>query len=84
MRREWATVARNAHKRKRTNWAAVACLSAKQGLGVLYAESESVAIQCTLRRERERWGEEKTKVQGSVLLASYAKGGSGLQIKGSE
>jgi hypothetical protein len=37
-------------------WAAIACLSAKQGFWYLYAKSKSVAIHCMLRREREKGG----------------------------
>ena len=67
---------------KERNWAAVAYFSAKQGLDILYAESESVTIQRALRdaeRERERWGKGKSKSKRRVLpatdcAASYAKG----------
>jgi hypothetical protein len=78
--REWATVApKHTHANEmEKGWATVACSSAKQGFWYLYAESESVAIQCTLRREREGGGKGNEVERESVLpaterAASYAK-----------
>jgi hypothetical protein len=66
------------NEKRGETWATVACLSAKQGLGIYIDESESVAIHCTLRREREKLREKESRSR-SVLpaterAASYAKG----------
>jgi hypothetical protein len=62
------------------DWAAIAFSSAKQGFWYLHAESESVAIQCTLRGEGKVGGKENEKSKGSVLpatdcSASYVESG---------
>jgi hypothetical protein len=41
------------------NWAAVACLWARQGLGYLYVQSEVKTIYATQREEREMGEREK-------------------------
>ena len=62
--------------RKERNWAAVAYFSAKQGLDILYAESESVTIQCTPRNaERERDGgrESRSRRKGESCRRQNAR-----------
>jgi hypothetical protein len=46
-----------------------ACLSAKQGLDIIYAKPESVVMQCMLCRESEMAGKGELKSKGRVLLA---------------
>ena len=81
---------RNAHKRKRGKiWATVACFSAKQGLGIyIESESVSVAVQCTLCRERERLGEKKAKSKGEScrrqIARHHMRKESGIQSKSSK
>jgi hypothetical protein len=54
---KWDVVARKHTQTKNVRgWAAVACFSARQGLEYLHVESQSVAIQCMLRREGESGG----------------------------
>ena len=49
----------NAHKPMGRNWAAVARLWARQGLGYLYVRPEVETIYATQRGEREKWEREK-------------------------
>ena len=57
----------------------------KAGLGYLYIESESVAIQCTLHREREKRKVSKgSALRATYRAASYAKGESSIQNESSE
>ena len=69
-------------------WAAVAYFSAKQGLGIYNVKSESVAIQCMLRREREMGGKGMRSRKGGSCQCQIAwcrpQKGSGIQIKRSE
>ena len=61
---------RNTRKRSEKGESGLICLLfSKAGLGILYSESESAAIQCTLRREREM-GERRLKSKGRVLPAT--------------
>jgi hypothetical protein len=73
---------------RREIWATVACFSAKQGLGIYNVESESVAIQCMLRREREMGGKGMRSRKGGSCQCQIAwcrpQKGSGIQIKRSE
>jgi hypothetical protein len=63
-RREWATVAQNRTQNERGNLGHSCLPFSKAGLGYLFTESESVAIHCTLRRERESEGRENEGSKG--------------------
>ena len=57
-------------KSKGEIWAAVACFSAKQGLGIVWSESGSIAMQCMLCRE----GEKESKVERESPASNRPRG----------